>query len=102
MNGDGTLPLRLANAVAQAIGSNDKEKAVGCVAVLLRFQVRSETWVIRPKFSRNRFDVIHLKEAAFLRRIAAIFGKADLNTISLKDHSTTPVLRSRRDAKSHL
>ncbi len=84
-----------AHAVAELIRSDDEEHAIRFLAVLVDAITRLIlAQSIRLKLLEGGFHIIHLEERAFLRRVAAVFGEADLDVVSLEDRRGVWVLRS--------
>src|SRR5882762_1171407 len=79
------LALSFAKHVTETIGSYFKKDLVSHLAEFVQPKVRVR-W--RPSFDfvKSSFDVVHLKETAFLCRVASVFGKANLDAVSPENY----------------
>ncbi|OLE82654.1 MAG: hypothetical protein AUF76_08615 [Acidobacteria bacterium 13_1_20CM_2_65_9] len=75
--------LSLAEAIAEAVWRHDEEDAVGSITVFVHAKacvILVET--VRLQFGEGGFHIIDFEEAAFLSRVAAIFGETDADIIA--------------------
>jgi len=80
-----TLPL--SQAVAKSVRGYDEKDAVRSLSIA----IDAKAWIFpvqtpRPQLGEGRFDVVHLKEASVLSRIASIFGETDPDAVSAEQH----------------
>src|SRR5262245_44869438 len=75
--------MRFAEAIAKAVRGHDEKDFPGSVSVFVNAESRLFFFqATRLQFREGGFYVVHLEETSFLRRVASVFGQADLDAVS--------------------